>query len=88
MRFLTLAMALGAAVPAFADDKEDLAKAAAKAAALESYALKLEINVEAQAFQLPQQIPALEGKYQNDVGLHLTVGDRGELFRQGSKTFV
>lgn len=88
MRLLTLLAALGAAVPAFADDKEDLAKAAAKAAALDSYAFKLEINVEAQAFQLPQQIPALEGKYQKDVGLHLTLGGQGEMFRQGSKIFV
>src|SRR5258706_16120302 len=30
----------------------------------------------------------MDGKYLKDVGLHVTVGERGEFFRRGDKNFV
>jgi hypothetical protein len=90
MRSLSLASLIGLALSAraWADDKEDLGKAAQKAAALESYAFKTEITVEAPFGNLGNQIPGLEGKYQKDVGTHVRAGDRGEFFRKGDKVFV
>ncbi|MBI3855940.1 MAG: hypothetical protein HY293_09655 [Planctomycetes bacterium] len=84
----TLALILVLAAPAAArDDKESLEKAAAKVAALDSYAFKGETEFQSQFGNAPAQIPTMEGKYQKDAGMHIK-SDRGEIFRKGERTFV
>jgi len=86
---LGIVMLLGAAGVAKADDKETVSAAAAKVAELASYTFKGETKVD-----LPfnpgggQQIPSMEGRFQKDVGLIITLGERGEFFRKGDKNFV
>lgn len=90
MKTLVALMILGASSLAKADDKDTVSAAAAKAADVTSYTFKGDTKVDAPfaGGGLGQQIPAMEGKFQKDVGLHITVGDRGEFFRKGEKNFV
>jgi hypothetical protein len=80
---------LGARSLAVADDKDTVIAAAAKVAEFASYTFKGETKLE-----LPfnpgggQQIPSMEGRDQKDVGLLITIGERGEFFRKGEKNFV
>lgn len=71
------------------DPKEALAAGAKKISGLESYAFKGEIQVES-AFPLGagQEIPMVEGKYQKDAGLYMTIGTFAEIFRKGDRTFI
>jgi hypothetical protein len=86
---MTLATIATLAGTAWADDKEDLDRAAKKVSELQSYSFKYEIQVESPLGALPGgQIPAMEGKFQKEVGLHITAGDRGEFFRAGEKCFT
>jgi hypothetical protein len=71
-----------------ADDKDAVNAAAAKAAEAGSYTFKGETKFESAFGNLPQQIPSMDGKFQKDVGLLITVGERGEFFRRGEKNFV
>ena len=89
MKTLIGLILLGAPVlAARPDDKETVASAAAKAADAGSYTFKGEIKLESAFGNLPQQIPSMDGKYQKDVGLLISVGERGEFFRRGDKNFV
>lgn len=81
---MTLAATL---ILALADDKDTLAQAAQKTAALESYAFKGETDFQSAFGAAPAQIPSMDGKYQKDAGLHIK-STRGELFRKGDRTFV
>jgi hypothetical protein len=80
---------LGARSLAGADDKETVSAAAVKVGELASYSFKGEMKLD-----LPinpgggQQIPSFEGRFQKDVGLLITLGERGELFRKGDKNFI
>jgi hypothetical protein len=82
-----LSLLLALCVPC--DDREDLGKAARKAAEMSSYAFKLETKVDAAAGNIPAgQVPEMDGKYQKDSGLYVRVGDRAEVFRKDGKTYV
>ncbi len=71
-----------------ADDKQDLSKAVQKFVGAASYAFKGETKMDSPLGNLPQQVPALEGSWEKEMGLRATLGDRGEFFRQGDKFFV
>jgi hypothetical protein len=77
-----------AASPARADDREELGKAVDQAEAAESYAFTIEFSFDAPFAQNANQIPTLEGKFQKDVGTHVEIGDRAEVFRKGDKVFA
>src|SRR5262245_12884424 len=83
----TLAVLLALAAPAFADDRETLAQAVSKAAALDSYSFKSEVEVQSSFGGGPPQVPTMDGKYQKDAGLHIK-SDKGEVFKKGDRVFV
>jgi hypothetical protein len=93
MRILIPGFWLLAVAPAslFAQEpKEALAQSTKKIAKLESYAFKADIQVES-VVPLPgggQEIPAIEGKYQKDAGLQITIGSVAEVFRKLDRTFI
>jgi hypothetical protein len=78
-----LAVLAGLATAAGADDKADLAKAAAKLAEAGSYTFKVDIQTDA-----PFPMPSLEGKFHKEAGTHVKAGERGEFFRKGEKTYL
>jgi hypothetical protein len=75
-------------VTALPDQKEVVEAAAKKIAEADSYTFRGETSVESAFGNLPAQIPAFEGKFQKEVGLLVSVGDRGEFFRKGDKIYV
>jgi hypothetical protein len=84
----TLAALMVLAAPATArDDKETLAQAASKAAALESYAFKGETEFQSAFGNAPAQVPSMDGKYQKDAGMHIKT-DKGEFFRKGDRILL
>src|SRR5581483_12222586 len=80
-----MTLAAAALIFALADDKEALVQAAARTAALESYAFKSEHEFQTSLGNAPAQVPSMDGKYQKDAGLHIK-SDRGEYFRKGDRT--
>lgn len=86
LAFLATLLTLAAAADA-RDEKESLAQACAKAAALESYTFKGETEIQSAFGNAPGQIPSFDGTYQKDVGLHIK-SERGELFRQGDRILI
>ena len=89
MRLATcLAVLLVAAGAASADDKEALQQALTRVTELDSYSFKGESEFQSQFGAGPgNQIPALEGKYQKEVGLYIK-SDRGEMFRKGDRVLI
>ena len=83
---MTMLALLALSLAAF-DDKEAVEKAAAKAAAYESYAFKGETEFQSPLGNLPNQVPSMDGKYQKDVGMHIKT-ERGEFFRKGDRILV
>jgi hypothetical protein len=84
----SVVMLAALAAPAAAlDDKETLAQAVAKAAALDSYTFKGETDFQSAFGNAPAQIPSMDGKYQKDAGLHIKT-DKGEFFKKGDRTLV
>ena len=79
---------LSAVALAKAGDKETVAAAAKKLAEAGSYTFKGETKVDSPLGGGGQQIPAFEGKFDKDLGTHVTIGDRAEFFRKGDKIFV
>ncbi len=87
MKLLALISVLGLAPGV--DDKEDLAKAARNAAQAESYAFKAETKLDGALANFGgREIPAMEGKYQKDVGTYTKLGERAQMFRKGERTFI
>jgi hypothetical protein len=87
---MMLALAALVALPlaALPDQKDVVEAAAKKILDADSYSFKGETSVDSAFGNLPAQIPAFEGKFQKEVGLLVSVGDRGEFFRKGDKVYV
>lgn len=90
MRGLALGIAacFGLGTFVVADDKEDLAKAAQKAAEMESYAFTMKLEIE--GFPMPMDPMEFSGKYQKDVATYVTgsvpmMGGDFEAYRKGKK---
>lgn len=75
---------------AAADDKDAVSAAAGKIAQASSYSFKGETKVESPlgGGAGAGQIPAFDGKFNKETGLHVTVGERGEFFRKGEKNYL
>jgi len=82
-----LAVLFALATPVLADDKEALTQAVAKVATLDSYSFKGETEFQSALGGGPPQIPAMDGKYQKDAGLHIK-SERGEIFKKGDRVFI
>ncbi len=82
---MAVALALAAGL-AFADEKEDVAKAAKKASELESYSFKMALEIE--GAPMPMDPIEFTGKHQKDVGTYISGSAMGrdiEAYKKGEK---
>src|SRR5262245_2774602 len=80
------AILAGLILGASADDKEDVAKAAAKTRELENYKFKGKITVEGVPYLV--EPVAYDGAYVKDRGFTATMGPFGSIFRLDKKVAV
>ena len=90
MKTIAILALLCSGVAARVDDKDAVTAAANKIADASSYAFKGETKVDSPlgGGVGAGAVPAYDGKFNKETGLHVTVGDRAEFFRKGDKNYV
>lgn len=82
---VSMALASATAQDREQNPKDELGKAAKETGKLESYAFRVEFDVEGAPGGMTER-PPVEGRYNKNDGLHVKIGDYMEVARKGDKT--